>query len=141
MNKLSKYFIAAVALLLVSSLLLIMWTYWEPSNIRKDTLVYRIMIPTEIKVFPTWGVTDKPNYSVSIADGLKPSAVTMRYLSMLQPAELSMEATKINFTCQQYPTSDTVCEKKINAGQTIQIILDEASSNANSKVEVIFSGY
>jgi hypothetical protein len=141
MYKLSKYFIAAVALLLVSSLLLIMWAYWEPSNIRKDTLVYRLMIPTEVKAFPAWGETDKPEYSVSIAAGLKPCAVTLRYRSTLQPAELSTEATKLNFTCQQYPTGGTVCEKKINAGQTIQVILDKAASDTNSKVEVVFSGY
>jgi hypothetical protein len=100
-----------------------------------------MMVPAEVKGFPAWGETDKPEYSISIADGLKPNAVTMRYHSTLQPEELSSEATKINFTCQQYQTGGIVCERKINAGQMMQLILDKASSDKNSKIEVIFSGY
>ncbi len=141
MFKLSKYIITAAVILLVSSLLLVLWAYWEPSNVRKDTLVYRLVIPTEVKAFPTWSAIEKPDYSVSVAAGLKPSAVTMRYVST-QPLEgLSAEATSLNFTCQPYPTGNIVCEKKINAAQTIQVILDTAGGDNNSQVEVIFSGY
>ncbi len=141
MNALTKYFIAAGVLLLVSSLLLLTWTYWEPSNIRKDSLLYKIRIPVEVKAFPVWGESGKSDYSVTNAEGLKPSAITLRYHSTLTPEEISTEATKMDFLCRQYPAGSTLCEKKISASQTIQLILDKVPSDNTSKIEVIFSGY
>ena len=141
MNKLPKYIISAAVVLVVLSLLLLKWTYWEPSDFRKGTLVYRMVVPTEVKAFPAWSEIALPDYSVRGADGLKPSAVTMRYHSTLTLEQLADTATKITFTCQKNPAGGTFCEKKINAAQVIQIIFDKGANATTSKVEVIFSGY
>lgn len=82
-----------------------------------------------------------PEYDVNIADGLKPSAVIMRYRSSLIPEELSSEALKAGFTCQQYQDGGAICEKNINAGQMIQVIADKKPKAQESQVEVIFLGY
>ncbi len=138
--KILKYFIAFFLFVLVSFFLSLKWYFWEPSNIKKGSLVYILKVPGIAKSFPVWGAADSPEYDVRTADGLKPSAVIIQYSSTLTFDVLKQRVLDEGFSCNNYGKEKSVlCEKVPEVGRSQQIEIERNGSYFH--VWILMTGY
>jgi len=138
--KILKYFIIFVLFICVSFFLSLKWYFWEPSNIKKGSLVYMLKVPDAAKNFPVWGTDESPEYDVRTDDGLKPSAVIIRYNSTLTFEVLKQRVLDEGYRCENYGSDTSVlCEKKPEAGHIQQIEIER--KDRYSHVWILMTGY
>ena len=136
-----KILISIVTIAFVSVFLLAVWSFWEPSGIKKGSIAYTLKVPSDAKTFPLWGVINVPEFDVNVADGEKPSATVLHYNSSLQLKGLTDLAAKLGFGCKRYETTAVLCDKKIDDRRAQQIIFQKNTESEPSQVRVLFIGY
>jgi len=133
--------VALIALVFAITVLVMMWSFWEPVNLEKDSLVYKLKVPQDAKQFPVWSQVTLPRYDISIADGEKPSATKMWYDSSLPLNSLINKAEETGFKCQQFETNAAICDKEIGEGRSQQLIFQKVEGDKYSNVKALFIGY
>ena len=136
-----KVFIALFTLVAVIFISVAMWSFWEPSDIQKGSLIYRLKVTVDAQTFPVWNQVSVPKYDVNIADGEKPSATILRYDSSLMLSALLDKARIANFSCQQIEPNAAICDKDIGDGRSQQLLFQKDSDEKYSHIKVSFIGY
>ena len=142
-NPLSNTKVILITMAIIVSVVLLLglwakWELWEPGEIKKGSLVYRLKVPDELKAFPTWGELTAPEYDISNGDGGKPSAARMKYTTSYTLEAFLDEAKKLQFNCQQYDPGDSLCDKAIDQGHSLQFAYGRKPSDRSGRVDVIF---
>jgi len=138
--KILKYLIAFILFVCVSFFLSLKWYFWEPSNIKKGSLVYMLKVPDVAKNFPVWGTDESLEYDVRTDDGLKPSTTIIRYDSPLSQDKLHKILLNKGYSCKTYGRDETQsCGKKQGKGTEYQLQIEKIEKR--SHVRVIILGY
>ena len=131
------FFVIGVVIIAVIGV--IKWSLWQPMDMKKDSFAYTYKVPEVVKSFPTWAQLSPPLYDVmSIAEGLKPSVVRMRYTSSLHRDQFVAEATKLQFKCPDSTEKSLLCEKQLSPGQSLQLIYSLRSDDSAATIELAY---
>ena len=141
MKKYMKVLIALVLLIAAIFVSVVLWSFWEPSDIQKGSFAYRLKVTEDAQTFPVWNQVSVPKYDVNIADGEKPSATILRYDSSLMLGALMDKARIANFSCQQFEPNAAICDKDMSDGRSQQLLFQKDSDEKYSQVKVLFIGY
>ena len=138
-EKIIIYTVAVIGVAFLGGLGIVKWSFWEPVNIQKDSFVYKFKVLVELKAFPTWGQVSPPLYDVvSVAEGLKPGVVRMRYTSSLNLGQVVTEATKSEFKCPGSGGSNVLCLKNLSVGRYLELKISSSSDGSHSIIEVAY---
>ncbi len=139
MKKILVYSFAVIILVMIVGLLLVKWMLWEPTGIQKNSIVYHLMVPAELKSFPTWGETKAPEYDVvSIAEGMKPAVVRMHYATTINRDTFLAEAKKLQFNCPHAVITGEHCEKTLATGRYFELNYSLYPVDTETDIEVAY---
>jgi len=135
--KILKYLIAFILFVCVSFFLSLKWYFWEPGNIKKESLVYMLKVPEVAKNFPIWGADGSLEYDVNTADGLKPSATIIRYNSVLTFDVLKQRVLDEGYSCKTYGKDKTEFCEKDGKYVDYQLSLEEVENKSHIHIIII----
>lgn len=135
--------ITVSALLSVLALFVLMTLYffWEPSDVRPGSLAYRFKIPSIIQEFPLWHAVTAPSYRTRLADGEKPSFIGLNYISSATLDELRAQLTSQQFSCYFSGENQDFCKRSNTDGSTIEVTLSPAVTMGATNIDVGFIDY
>lgn len=137
--KITFLLIACAFILLFASL---KWSFWEPGNVKHDSLTYKLKTNEEIKNFPIFDATNSPLYDYRIADGVKPSIVVQKYESSLNLLEVQDKLTSLGFSCEYYKSEKFVtCDRLDNKKREKSLVANHLNKGTRTRVEMAFIGY
>ncbi|KLV05493.1 hypothetical protein ABT56_10970 [Photobacterium aquae] len=76
------------------------WSFWEPSEFEEGSIIFELKIPGVIKDFNAIGAKSSPKYKYRIADGVKPSIITMSYCSSSSIRKISAYFENVGLKCE-----------------------------------------
>lgn len=138
-----KFMLTRTLIILIATVLLaftyLKWSFWEPSDIKRNSLIYWLKVPNVARDFPVWDITDEATFDVRIADGLKPSFTIVEYSSSNKLDDLITMSKQIGFNCKLFQNKAAVCDKEMDNGKFQQINMTNKTSKR--EITIVFGGY
>lgn len=110
--------------------------FWEPSEIKRGSLIYQLKIPKFVKSYPIWSALQAPTYKIRIADGEKPGMVGFHYASSLSVFDTHSHIKQLQFACPVVEKNRLFCTKNDEQGTIQQINVEQ--SQIGSNIELTF---
>ncbi len=130
-------FIGITALFSACLFSFLFYLFWNPSDVRPDTITFYLKIPEVIKKVELFNPITSPLYGVSSSDGEKVGSTDVYYESKAPLSDLVVELTENGAKCEEFENRIFVCDFAWADGYMRQTTLTTKESSVGIQETII----
>lgn len=117
----------------------VVFYFWEPDDIRKDSFTYYLKLPVEVRESEYYQSINDVTFIYRVADGLKPTIITAQFILNTSLDSFRYKLLKDGFHCKDVDGSDSIiCSGKYVDGMVSLMI--QRLVGVGLEVEATFIG-
>lgn len=84
---------------------------WEPTGVKRGSLVYALKVPGAAKALALWSPDTAPHYDIARNDGLANGYTSIQYRSRKPPRDLEPAIVASGYKCQWVGEATLTCDR------------------------------